>query len=175
LASERRLLVMEMRNFFGRSFFRWCSKPLGNVLLLLALILGGCVSGSRGTATAKAKPPLNASFTGLWLAPESDKTSFELDLTQVGTAIEGYHAALVGETGQIEAALRTDPKPPSVRGRVSEEGKAVVQFQLRKSSGGGEALLSLRGDRLKWEVTSLWGEARLPKRCVLYKQSPSGY
>ena len=162
---------MGMGAFFGGVFFKRGKQQPGPLLLLLVLLLAGCSSAPRGADGIGTKSSLNPSFTGLWVAAETDKTSFELDLTQVGTAIEGYHAALVGQAGLIEVALRTDPEPPSVRGRVSAVGRASVQFQLRKSSGSGEALLTIKGDRLKWQLISVSGAAQLPKKCVLYRQS----
>jgi hypothetical protein len=140
-------------------------------VLLLLLALTSCES----TATNKASEPkyssMTAAYTGLWVAPETDKVFFELDLTQNGSAIEGYHAALIGENGSIEAALRTDREPPSIQGEVRADGSALVHFRLRKSLGEGEAVLTLRGDRLKWKLNSASGSPVLPKSCVLLKQA----
>jgi hypothetical protein len=105
------------------------------------------------------------------VAPETDKISFELDLIQRDLVLEGYHAALIGESGAIEVALRSDREPPSVRGRIDAEGRALVHFELRKNAGSGEAMLRVSGNKLTWKLLSVSGAAVLPKSCVLQKQS----
>lgn len=141
------------------------------ILCLFSLLVSACVGQAGKPSSASQKAQNGSPYTGLWIAPENDKTSFELDLIQNGPWIEGYHAALVGETGNIEAALRTDAGAASLRGRVEADGRAVVKFELRKYKGSGEAILSLSGGRLKWKLISASGEVVLPKSCVLLKQS----
>ena len=142
------------------------------VFLILLLFLG-CSAPSKSASTVPPKPQKGLSYTGLWVAPENDKTSFELDLEQNGTLVEGYHAALVPETGNIEAALRTDRDEPSVRGRIVENGRVTVHFELRRSAGSGEAVLTTKGDTLKWKIISSSGASVLPKSCVLLRQAAS--
>lgn len=138
---------------------------------LLLLLLSGCGAPSKSASTAPSKIQKGLSYTGLWVAPEDDKTSFELDLVQNGSFVEGYHAALVPETGNIEAALRTDRDPPSVRGQIFENGSVTVHFELRRSKGSGEAVLTTKGDKLKWKLISSSGVSALPKSCVLLRQT----
>jgi hypothetical protein len=146
-------------------------RALAAVALCVPLLFLSACASSNVTAQEGGQKKLTESpYTGLWVAPENDKTSFELDLTQNGSLIEGYHAALVGDTGNIEAALRTDREGASVRGSVGGDGFATVKFELRKYRGSGEATLSLKGDRLKWKLTSTSGDSVLPKTCVLFKQ-----
>ena len=149
-----------LRTLVKHNIFESCIAPL--VCMVVAL-LAGCTSPSHPGPEASERTPNRLSFTGLWVAPETDKTSFELDLSQHGQELEGYHAALVGDTGNIEAALRLDREPPSVRGRVGDDGRAQVRFELRKSSGFGEAVLTLSGDKLRWRLLSSSGASVLPK------------
>ena len=170
----RKAAVMKSHLYlFSSGFNRGKVLERRVLLLLLFLFLQGCASG--GASRVASKPGSNPSFTGLWVVPETDKTSFELDLVQTGTAVEGYHAALVGKTAQIEAALRSDREPPSVYGRIGSEGKALVQFQLRKGAGAGEALLTLNGDKLRWKLVSSSGASLLPKSCVLFRQGGAAH
>lgn len=138
---------------------------------LILLLLSGCSAPSKSASRVSPKPQKGLSYTGLWVAPEDDNTSFELDLVQNGVLIEGYHAALIPETGNIEAALRTDRDPPSVRGRLVENGSVTVHFELRRSKGSGEAVLTTKGDKLKWKLISTSGASVLPKSCVLLRQA----
>lgn len=142
---------------------------------LLLLLLSGCSTPSKSASTVPPKIQKGLSYTGLWVAPEDDKTSFELDLVQNGSLIEGYHAALVPETGNIEAALRTDRDPPSVRGRILENNSVKVHFELRRSAGSGEAVLTTKGDKLKWQLISSSGASVLPKSCVLLRQAATDH
>ncbi len=160
---------MKRHSYLNLSFLNQVKKLNRSVLLLLSfLFFQGCAS--EGASRAAAQPGAKPSFTGLWVVPETDKTSFELDLVQTGAAVEGYHAALVGKTAQIEAALRSDREPPSIHGQIGSEGKALVQFQLRKGAGAGEALLTLNGDKLRWQLVSSSGASLLPRSCVLFRQ-----
>lgn len=145
-----------------------CSRA---ILLYFLFLLPSCIAPSPTSSTSSTKVRNNSSYTGLWVAPEDDKTSFELDLEQSGLLLEGYHAALDPNTANIEAALRTDRDPPSVRGQISEKGSAIVRFDLRRGVGGGEAVLTMNGDKLKWKIISSTGASVLPKSCVLFRQS----
>ena len=145
----------------------------GSILLLGLLLLGlaGCVHSPPIAAGKSGTGAGEGAYTGLWVAPENDKISFELDLTQRNLLLEGYHAALVGDSGAIEVALPSDREPPSVRGRIDAEGRAWVHFELRKSAGSGEAMLRVSGNKLTWKLLSVSGAEVLPKSCVLLKQA----
>lgn len=131
-------------------------------LLVAACILPSCASSPDGPKTV---------FGGLWIAPESEANSFELDLTQNGTQVQGYHAALVKGSGQIEVALPSDGEPPSLSGTTTDTSTARVHFKLRRGKGGGEALLVRKSDKLIWTVTQTEGEALLPQTCILKRQA----
>jgi hypothetical protein len=132
------------------------------ILSVVACILQSCATSPEGQKTM---------FGGLWIAPESEASSFELDLTQNGPRIEGYHAALVKGSGQIEVALPSDGDPPSVTGTTTDRSSARVRFKLRRGKGGGEALLVRKWDKLIWTVTQSEGEALLPQTCTLKRQA----
>lgn len=142
-----------------------------HLLLLFVFGFSSCSFSPASRPPSGGNSGKAAVYTGLWIAPETDKTFFELDLTQNGSVIQGYHAALIEETGSIEAALRTDHDVPSIQGEVRNDGSAVVRFRLRKAVGEGEAVLTLRGDRLKWRLISATGAPVLPKSCNLLKQA----
>lgn len=132
------------------------------VLLATACILQSCASSSESKKTV---------FGGLWIAPESEANSFELDLTQSGTQVQGYHAALVKDSGQIEVALPSDGDPPSITGATTDASTAKVHFKLRRGKGSGEALLVRKWDKLIWTVTQAEGDALLPQTCILKRQA----
>ena len=154
---------------------RWLPRVARVILGMFLSLLWACARPTGTSPEGSQNGQNGTPYTGLWIAPESDKTSFELDLVQNGLLIEGYHAALVGDAGNIEAALRTDRDAASVRGRVEGDGRAVVRFELRKYKGSGEATLTLSGGRLKWKLISASGDVVLPKSCVLLKQSSASH
>jgi hypothetical protein len=131
----------------------------------LCVILSGCASDPASPSAAKQP------FTGLWIAPESQAVSFELDLRQSGSHIEGYHAVLVLPGGRIEVALPTDGKPPSVQGDLLSSSVAKVSYQLRNGAGSGEATLTRRGNKMNWHLLSATGEQCLPVDCPLERQT----
>ena len=129
------------------------------------LLLTGCSS------VESTKQP----FTGLWVAPESESVSFELDLKQTATHIEGYHAVLVMPNGRIEVALPTDGGQPSVKGDLVSRSTAMVRYVLRKNAGSGEGTLTLSGNKLVWKLTHSSGENCFPATCSLLLQKPSAH
>ncbi len=123
--------------------------------LLACLLLSSCASRN---------------FTGLWIAPDSEKALFELDLVRKGDRLEGYHSAILSGGNQIDSILRADNAAPSIMGTV-KDGGARVQFEVRNRTGTGEAFLKLvSGKKMLWTRLSTSGGQTLPETCVLIRQ-----
>ena len=129
------------------------------------LLLTGCSS------VESTKQP----FTGLWVAPESESVSFELDLKQTAAHIEGYHAVLVMPSGRIEVSLPTDGGQPSVKGDLISTNTARVRYVLRKNAGSGEGTITLNGKKIVWKLLQSSGENVFPATCSLLLQKPASH
>ncbi len=143
-------------------FFAMFMKAMWLPILACLFLISAC-------ASAPSTRSSSASFTGLWVAPESEKTSFELDLVQTGDRIEGYHAVILPGTLGIDAPLRADGAPYSIQGAVTER-VGRVRFSARKGESRGEAQIALKNNRLQWRILSSNGSALLPTSCELYRQ-----
>jgi len=111
----------------------------------------------------------SGSFTGLWDASNGDVSDFSLDLVQTGNRIEGYHNSIADRGKRIDAVERSEGTP-SITGTVSG-GVAHVRFQSGyDESGSGEAVLTLRGNKLEWKITKSSGIHYLPMKSVLQRQ-----
>lgn len=111
-------------------------------------------------------------YTGLWIAPDSESALFELDLVQNGERIEGYHSAILTGGNQIDAVLRADNASPSIRGALVAGG-ARVDFELRNRQGNGDALLKMvTHNKMIWTRGRSSGGQTLPESCVLIRQAP---
>lgn len=109
-------------------------------------------------------------FTGLWIAPDSEKVLFELDLVRKGDRVEGYHSAILSGGNQIDSVLRADNAAPSIMGTVVDGG-ARVQFEVRNRAGGGEAFMKLvSGKKMVWTRISTSGGQTVPETCILIRQ-----
>ncbi len=108
-------------------------------------------------------------FTGSWDAHGSEASAFSLDLTQTGNRIRGYHIAVTPHGRRIDAALPEDG-PTSITGTVTASA-AHVRFQSAyDESGHGEAILTLRGNKLDWKITRSSGAHYLPMSSVLERR-----
>ena len=114
-------------------------------------------------------------FTGVWIASESEKALFELDLVRKGNRVEGYHSAILTGSNQIDAVLRADKAAPSIMGTL-QEGGARVQYEVRNRTGSGEAFLELKSrKKLIWRRLSTSGDPTLPETCLLIRQDPPAH
>jgi len=112
-------------------------------------------------------------YTGVWIAPDSESALFELDLVQNGKRIEGYHSAILTGGNQIDAVLRADNAAPSIRGAVIEGG-AHVDFEVRNRQGSGDAFLKMvTHNKVIWTRERSSGGQTLPESCVLIRQAPT--
>ena len=110
-------------------------------------------------------------YTGLWIAPDSESALFELDLVQTGERIEGYHSAVLTGGNQIDAVLRADNAAPSIRGTVIK-GDAHVDFEVRHRQGNGDAILKkMSYNKILWTRGRSSGGQSLPESCVLVRQA----
>lgn len=142
-----------------RAFLNW------SCVALCLLLITGCSS------LESTKQP----FTGLWVAPETESVSFELDLKQTASHIEGYHALLVMPGGRIEVALPTDGGQPSVKGDLISKNTARIRYVLRKNAGSGEGTITLHGKKIVWQLIHATGENCFPATCSLILQKPSAH
>ena len=131
-----------------------------NFLILLILCFGFTADSLAGEG---------ASFTGSWDSPNGNVSDFSLDLVQTGNRIQGYHTAIAHRGKRIDAVLPSDGTP-SITGTVSG-GVAHVHFQSGyDESSSGEAVLTLRGNKLEWKITKSSGIHYFPMSCVLRRQ-----
>ncbi len=108
-------------------------------------------------------------FAGSWDAPVNDVSAFSLDLTQTGNRITGYHTAIAHRGKRVDSVL-PDEGRPSITGTITG-GVAHVRFQSGyDESGRGEAVLTLRDNKLEWKITKSSGIHYFPMSCVLSRQ-----
>jgi uncharacterized protein YecT (DUF1311 family) len=108
-------------------------------------------------------------FAGSWDAPVNDVSAFSLDLTQTGNRITGYHTAIAQRGKRIDSVL-PDEGRPSITGTITG-GVAHVRFQSGyDESGRGEAVLTLRGNKLEWKIIKSSGIHYLPTKSILQRQ-----
>jgi hypothetical protein len=124
-----------------------------SILLLSGLLLL--------SAPALAAQP----FAGAWHWAKGQE-SFDLDLTQDGAKLTGYHSA-IGQNG-LKADEVQAPNAPSISGTIKGD-TATVTFRsgFPDSEGSGHATLKLRGKNLSWKITDAKGEHYLPAKAVL--------
>jgi|ERR1700736_905869 hypothetical protein len=128
-------------------------RSLLAILFSLTLLLANSSGASK-------KP-----FAGVWDFNAGNASSFTLELTQAGNHIEGYHTAIAHRGNRIDAILPKEGKP-SITGDVVA-GVAHIHFRSGYSDATGEATLTLKGNKLEWEITRSSGAHYLPTSCIL--------